>query len=175
MRSPTAMARCGLLFLVFLLVGCDRADEAVVIEDLRLAPEYFRTPVLAFSGTPRFEWTGRYQWRSGTSGAGKVPGKDHLRYRYVVPILPDGWTRSEPVPLWVSYDSHRENVSAEREAIGRALAAGRIHGVNVDNPTREPGLLRGTSAWQEAVRDAESRFGISSHPTAPIVVWSPRS
>jgi len=160
------------LVLGGLLAGCGRLEEAVVVEDLRRAPEYFRESFLTFSGTPKFEGMGSYQWKSAGGGPTKVPGQRETHYRYVVPIVPKNWTPAEPVPLWVAFDSHRENISAEREALRKALGRGPISGRNVDNPERQPGLLRGVSAWQHAVVDAEQRHQVESHPTAPIVVWS---
>jgi hypothetical protein len=77
--------------------------------------------------------------------------------------------------LWVSFSSNKKDQRPEMGALRAAMSAGQVKGQNVDYPERTSGVVRGKSAWQSAVEDAEKRFGLRSDPRAPIVSWRPRA
>ncbi len=133
----TLFARCSLLVCLFFLIGCDRAEKAIA--GISVMHQ------IAFESVSYL-----FRARRNSSGWGNTscdqealtPGIDHLRSRYVVPIPPEGWSRSESVPLCVSFDSHREYIAAEREALKRALSQGRIYGISGQSGSDVRGLAR---------------------------------
>jgi len=95
----------------------------------------------------------------------------HWLYRHVIPVVGHGWTEAEPVPLWISSPSNSEQIDGWIMELRNELPE-RITARVVDHAGRKPGFRR-ESAWQRAVRDAERRHGLTSHPRAPIVSWEP--
>jgi hypothetical protein len=163
------------LATAMVLSGCGRGANYVVIPDLKRAPEFVKESYLAFSGVPRIDLAGSYTWRPASVGPGKTPGMQREQSRFVIPIVPEGWDPSQPVPLWVSFSSNKKDQRPEMGALRAAMSAGQVKGQNVDYPERTSGVVRGKSAWQSAVEDAEKRFGLRSDPRAPIVSWRPRA
>lgn len=162
-------------FSVVLLgaVGCVEKSRPVVVPNVEDAPRYVAQRHLEISGVPHLDLMGVYSWRSGSVGPGKSPSGNPKQWRYVVPLTGSEWDKTQPVPCWISFSTNREHVSVEAAALSRTLSAGSIRGINVDFPARTVGVLRGVSAWQNAIRDAEARFGIRTDPNAPILSWEP--
>jgi hypothetical protein len=158
---------------LFCLSSCFNRKEIVEIPDIRRAPEFVSETSLAFQGVPHPELAGRYSWAAGSVGPGKQPGTQRRQWRYVIPVTSVDWDRSAPVPFWISFHLTQENQDAQIGAFVQAIRAGQVAGQNVDFPARTMGALRGVSAWQQAVTDAEKRHGLRSDPYAPIVSWRP--
>jgi|GEM_PF-1950451 hypothetical protein len=165
----TAALLCGVLCLS----SCFRRDQVVVIPDINAAPGFVAARSLAFDGVPHPELSGSYSWAAGSVGAGKLPGARKRQWRYVIPVTSADWDRTRPVPLWMTFDLIAENQQSQIAAFAKAIQSGQVAGLNVDFPGRTVGVFRGVSAWQQAVADAEARYGIRSDPDAPIVSWRP--
>ncbi|MAS93862.1 MAG: hypothetical protein CMO55_11775 [Verrucomicrobiales bacterium] len=166
----------SILFVIVLstfLTGCFEKRAAVVVPQIEDAPKYLAKRHLQITGTPHLDMMGVHTWRSGSVGAGKSPSANPKQWRYVVPLTGKGWDKSQPIPCWVSFSTNKEHVSAEAAALRRDLSGGSIVGINVDFPSRTVGALRGKSAWQSAIEDAEARYGIRADPRAPILSWKP--
>lgn len=162
----------ALTFAAF-LTGCGEKSY-VDIPEVARAPDFVSERHLSFRGTARVDLSGIHQWRAGSVGPNKTAASSGQNYRYVIPVVADGWDKSEPVPLWVSFPVTKRNQRQEMGALRAALQAGAIRGQNVDFPERTTGVVRGKSAWQSAVENAEATHGIRSNPRAPIVSWRPR-
>lgn len=145
----------------------------VVIPDIAKAPDFIIERNLAFHGVPHPELAGSYFWSAGSVGSGKLPSTRKKQWRYVIPVTSSDWDRATPVPLWVTFDLTSENQQSQILAFLGAIRKGQVMGLNVDFPERTVGVLRGVSAWQHAVADAEARHGIRSDPRAPIISWRP--
>ncbi len=166
---PTAILLCGL----FCLGSCYDRNRVIVIPDIRRAPDFVFEKNLAFQGMPHPDLAGSYSWAAGSAGGGKLPGNRKKQWRFVIPVTSPDWDRSTPVPLWVTFDLVSENQQSQISAFLRASQSGQVAGLNLDFPERTVGVLRGVSAWQQAVVDAESQHGIRSDPRAPIISWRP--
>jgi hypothetical protein len=155
--------------------GCKREREVVDLATVADAIHHEDARTLRFRGKPLLDKAGIATLRPVSASRGAAPMKP--RYRFVIPVVPEGWKAGEPVPLWIS-------PARDLDAPDLALLAARIQEVEsngiegsvVDHAGREPagGLGRGESAWQEAIRDAAARHGVASHPSAPVVLWPPR-
>lgn len=155
------------------LTGCFEKKAAVVVPNIEDAPKYVAERRLRISGHPHLDMMGVHTWRSGSIGPGKSSNTNPKQWRYVVPVTGKNWDKTRAVPCWVSFSTNKEHVSAEADALRRALTTGSIEGINVDFPSRTVGALRGVSAWQSAIQDAEARFGVHTDPRAPILSWKP--
>ncbi len=155
------------------LTSCFKRSGVVRVPNIQGAPQFVHEKRLAFQGVIHPDLVGTYSWSRATTGAGKMPGSQPKRWRFVVPVTGPNWDRSQPVPLWVTFKSMKKNQHSEIAAVRRAIEAGEIEGINVDYPERTVGALRGVSAWQHAVLNAEQRHGLVSNPRAPIVSWRP--
>ena len=172
--SPMKRAACILILsFAFFFSGCGQKSY-VIIPDIRQAPEFVSEGYLAFTGTPRTDLAGTHSWSAASVGPNRNPGTRKLNHRYVVPVVPKDWDKSQPVPLWVSFSNNKRDQRQELGALKAAMAAGQIRGQKVDFPERTVGVVRGKSAWQSAVENAEQTHGIRSDPRAPIVSWRPR-
>jgi hypothetical protein len=163
----------ALIVGAFSLTACFKRSEAVRIPNIQEAPQYVSEPRLAFQGKIHPQLVGSYSWSGASTGPGKMPGSKPKRWRFVVPVTGPNWDKSQPVPLWMTFNSFKKNQEPEIAALQRALQAGEVAGINVDYPERTVGALRGKSAWQQAVLSAEQRHGLMSDPRAPIVSWRP--
>ena len=169
------MLRTELLVGCALLVcgGCDfpkKASEPVSIGSVAEAPKHYEETRLQFSGTPKPEFIGVTSWRPPKTGRSPGSATNRPKFMYVVPVVPEGWTKDQPVPLWLtSSEELREDPSPWTGKLP-ALASAPIAGKVMDYADREPGM-RTTSGWQKAVVDAEQKHGIESDPHAPIVMW----
>lgn len=162
----------ALTFALF-VSGCGQKSY-VSIPDIERAPDFVSERHLSFRGTARVDLAGSHNWRAGSVGANKTAASSGKNYRFVIPVVASDWDKSKPVPLWVSFSVTKRDQRQEMGALKAALQAGVIRGQNVDFPERTTGVVRGKSAWQSAVENAEATHGIRSNPRAPIVSWRPR-
>ena len=162
------------LLSALILAGCRYEGPATVVPNIEDAPDYVSVRHLEISGVPHPEFMSFHTWRSGSVGPGKSTQARPKQWRYVVPVTSANWQNNQMIPAWVSFSTSKENVSSELQALKRFLSEGTIRGINVDFPSRTIGALRGESAWQTAIKNAEQQFGIRSHPEAPIISWKPQ-
>lgn len=168
-----AVLQIALILGAFALTSCFKRPEAVRIPKIEEAPKFVSEKRLAFQGTIHPQFFGTYSWSGATTGPGKAAGPNPKKWRFVVPVTGPNWDKSQPVPLWVTFNSFKKNQQPDIASVQRVIQAGEIAGINVDYPERTVGALRGLSAWQSAVLDAEERHGLVSDPRAPIVSWRP--
>lgn len=155
--------------------GCKRERKVVDLATVADAIHHQDARAVRFRGKPLLDKAGVAALRPSSGNRGARSTK--LRYRFVIPVVPEGWSAGQPIPLWIS-------PARDLDAPDLAPLAARIQEVEttavegsvVDHAGREPagGLGRGESAWQEAIRDAATRHGVASHPSAPVVLWPPR-
>lgn len=167
--APKAILLGGLLCLS----SCFDRNRVVMIPDITRAPDFVMERSLAFQGVPHPDLAGSYSWSAGSVGVGKLPSTRKKQWRFVIPVTSADWDRSTPVPLWVTFDLISENQQSQISAFLQSIQTGQVMGLNVDYPERTVGVMRGASAWQQAVADAEARHGIRSDPLAPIISWRP--
>ncbi len=165
---------CVVGVLLFASTGCVKKSAPFRLSDVREAPAHLKEQRLEFRGTLHSNLAGRYEWKQSGGPANKTGGgAKRSQWKYVIPVTAPDWDRADPVTLWITFSSFRKEVGAEIRALEEAIARGTVIGVHRDFPARKKGVLRGASAWQNAVADAESRHGIKSDPRAPIVSWEP--
>lgn len=152
------------------LCACDlgKPAEPEKLESVADAPKHFEARRLEFTGTPRPDLHGEEHWRNAPVGRNST-GSGRELAMFVVPVVPEGWTEDQPVPLWVSRPGNRQDHS---DWLGNLdpIASGPVTGKVVDYAGREPGM-RKQSGWQRAIEDAERKHGITSDPHAPVVHW----
>ena len=153
--------------------GCDKKPPVQI--DVADAPKHHEAKrFVVTSGELRRDLQGIHRWRSvNTNGRGgnRAPGPQHEMLVY--PIVPEGWTKEDPVPLWVTLSNQTRKqeggANAWLDDVEAALKSP-LRGKVMDYADREPGF-RATSGWQKAVDEAQERHGIVSDPHAPILMW----
>jgi len=77
--------------------GCKlfAGQEPVTLSSVSEAPKHFEAKRLRFKGEAREDVSGRHAWRGVRGMRSRAPG--HMRYMHVVPVVPEGWTRDQPV------------------------------------------------------------------------------
>jgi hypothetical protein len=85
------------------------------------------------------------------------------RWSYVAPVVPEDWTAELPVTVWAACGE----IASCRESWDKPFRAG----LRLNPETRS------LKDFELAVRDAESRHGLRSHPGAIFITWveSPRA
>lgn len=165
---------CVVGVLLFASTGCLKKSEPFLLKDVSEAPAHLKKQRLEFQAVIHPDLSGRYEWRTKSGSVNKTGGGvSKPMCKYVIPVTERGWKKSDPVTLWITFASFKRDVSREIRGIQAALDRGAVVGVHRDFPSRDTGALRGVSAWQKAVADAETRHGIKSDPRAPIVAWVP--
>lgn len=174
-----AMPRAPRCVVVTLVVGltlsanaCDLSTPAVELESVADAPAHFEASRLSFTGTLRGDLLGEHSWRNSSSVSRGSVARGPELFMIVVPVVPQGWDETQPVPLWLTTSNKRSKpgqrddwlVEAKQVESGRQLAK------VMDYADREPGF-RKTSGWQKAIDAAEAAHGITSDPHAPVVMW----
>ena len=160
--------------LLFTSTGCLKKSAPFPLRDVRDAPAHLKEQRLEFQGIIHSDLAGMYEWKKSGGSVNKTGGGvKRSQWKYVIPVTEPDWNKTEPVTLWITFSSFNRDVSKEIRALQEVIARGTVVGVPRDFPGREKGVLRGASAWQNAVADAESRHGIKSDPRAPIVSWEP--
>lgn len=162
------------LVILFASTGCLKKSAPFPLADIADAPDHLKKQRLEFQGRIHPELAGVYEWQnSGPQSTKTGGGPKKSKWKYVIPVTGAEWNKSEPVTLWITFSSFREDVNTEIRVLQEAILRGAVVGVHRDFPAREKGVIRGASAWQNAVADSESRHGVKSHPRAPIVSWEP--
>ena len=161
--SPSLLA-----ILLLVLPACDRNNQPELLDSVADAPDHAKAKALSFPGTPRPDLIGETRWRNSASSSRGGGGTGVDMAMFVIPVVPAGWTADQPVPLWLT---SAESIRDPQAWVAKALAheppfVGKV----VDIAGREPGM-RTRSGWQNAIANAESSHGITTHPDAPIVSW----
>jgi len=151
--------------------GCDLSRPPVELDSVADAPEHHQAKRLSFSGTLRPDLMGEHSWRNASSNRG-ARGTGNPLYMIAVPVVPEGWTEDQPVPLWITASNKESDPERRTDWLERvkAVESGREVGKVVDFADREAGF-RKASGWQKAIDAAEAEHGITSDPHAPVVVW----
>jgi hypothetical protein len=94
----------------------------------------------------------------------------------VIPIVPDGWGKADPVPLWIRLDARGNDQDApgmvqEKEALQAALASGPIDVLVSRHVELDHDVENSTDAFHLGALDAIHRHGLLSPETAPITSW----
>jgi hypothetical protein len=179
---PRSIRARVVLVLVLALVGpptaCGLGPEPTPVElaSVAEAPAHFEAERLSFSGTAKPELFGRNDWIN-TSSAEMGNSVSSKHSMFVVPVVPEGWTPADPVPLWITRPGIRADDPGPWLVETERVATERVTGRVVDFAKRDPssGLGRKQSGWQKAIRAAEAEHGIRSDPHAPIVTWPEKS
>lgn len=152
------------------LVACDLGKQRPPVElsSVADAPKHHEATRLRFRGTARPDLMGEERWVNRPQGRG-ASGASTKMAMFVVPVVPEGWTETQPVPLWVSAPSSQTDPAGWLDSLAE-IERTPIVGKVMDYAGREPGM-RTQSGWQRAIEDAEGRYGIRSDPHAPVVLW----
>lgn len=171
-QTPWCLAVTLAVGVVLNATGCDLSRPAVELETVAEAPAHFEAKRLSFTGTLRVDLLGEHSWRnsSSTSRGSRAPGPE--LFMIAVPVVPDGWDETQPVPLWLTTSNKRSKPERRGEWLEEAkqVESARQVGKVMDYADREPGF-RTTSGWQKAIDAAEAAHGITSDPHAPVVMW----
>lgn len=91
------------------------------------------------------------------------------KWFHLVPIVDDGWSDGDPVPLWITSASSAADAESWKRALASALARGPI---DVEVVARG-GLdaREKPTGWHEALEALEASGWPESDPRAPIAVW----
>lgn len=151
--------------------GCDLSRPPVELDSVAEAPEHHEAKRLAFSGSLRPELLGEHSWRNTNTNRG-ARGSGAPLYMIAVPVVPEGWTKDQPVPMWLTASNKESKPERRADWLERARAveSGREVGKVVDYADREAGF-RKVSGWQKAIQAAEAEHGLTSDPHAPVVQW----
>ncbi|WP_096326521.1 hypothetical protein [Nannocystis exedens] len=189
--SPTTISMVLAMIAPFTALLVDRG-AAWLVRGLARQVEVAEAPAHRFaglvtfaSGTLRPDLAGQSVRKQAFRGGGLA------RYvHHVVPLVPAGWTPSQPVPAWVAGpDETVVTTVLERGEIGRGahrhgelarrLDAGEIV-VRTPLPERvrdavvlhrsDAAHLEELGSIERAIAATERRHGLHSHPDAPIVV-----
>lgn len=82
--------------------------------------------------------------------------REQLRVHHVAPLVPPGWSATQPVPAWIGC-----GVSPGFNCL-KALLAGQTSFVRIRQAE--------AGAFAAATRDAVSRHGLKAHPAAPVLL-----
>lgn len=123
---------------------------------------------------PRIDLAGTHSWSAASVGPNRNPETRKQNHRNVVPVVPRGVDKSQPIPFWVSFSNNKRDQRQEMGALKATMAAGQVRGENAAFPERTVGAVLGKSAWQSAVKNAEQTHGIRSDSRAPIALRRPR-
>ena len=155
--------------LALVLAGCERSPASVTLADVNEATRHYEAKQLTFKGRAQRDFVGEHSWTAPTGSRGTTQGKK--QWMHVVPVTSPGWTKADPVPLWLAPTSKDEDVSAWLASL-HSLETKPVTGPVVDYAGREPGF-RVASGWQKAIEDVTKKHGLVSDPHAPIVTCPP--
>jgi hypothetical protein len=151
-----------------------RPLNPVVLNSIDDAPLYPDADAFTFEAEIQPEFLGvrtRTGWPTG--GIGRHPGiKSEL---WFVPLVPPGSPRRAEVRAWVStleVQSHGTPPDKWLAEVTAALAAGPVTW-RVPPRSRARTAARRVNHWSAGITDAEERYGLLSHPDAPIFNWPP--
>lgn len=150
------------LWLTF-TAGKSSLDYPISVAD---APEYSVTLFTFKNGEVKPDLAGYHRTegyvRSRTGGRGYWAATVY----YVAPVVKSDWTPEQEVTVWaVCTDTFEtETDFADTDACRKDWIADHRQGVEI-----EPGKI---ADLQPAVKDAETAFGLRSHPKAKFIVWS---
>ncbi len=77
---------------------CDLSRPPVELDSVADAPEHHQAKRLSCSGTLRPELMGEHSWRNASSNRG-ARGSGNPLHMTAVPVVPEGWTKDQPVPM----------------------------------------------------------------------------
>ncbi len=143
--------------------GKSSLDYPISVAD---APEYDVTLFTFKNGEVKPDLAGYNRTegyvRTRTGGRGYWAGTAY----YVAPVVKDDWTPDQVVTLWaVCTDTWElETDFADTDACRRDWKLNHRQGVEI-----EPGKI---NDLQPALKNAETEFGLQSHPNAKFILWS---
>jgi hypothetical protein len=122
----------------------------------------------------------RGRWSAGPLGASAVRASDRatrraLRCHGARDATPPGSPRRAEVRAWVStleVQSHGTPPDKWLAEVTAALATGPVTW-RVPPRSRARTAARRVNHWSAGITDAEERYGLISHPDAPIFNWPP--
>lgn len=165
------------LMFVLLSTSC-RITEAPPqkVGSVKDAVNYRHAESFLFTGIAETEHLGIYTWRNP---AFKRPfgsdGEPDPFAIWVVPVVDQSVSGSGIVYLWATLVMPGANNRNDEKIRGEWLDTLRssLNGKEVEARVMvRAGDERG-SGWEKAIRNAELKHGLKSHPLAPVVAWPP--
>ena len=98
--------------------------------------------------SPRIDLAGTHSCSAVSLGPNGNPKIRKQNHRNVVPVVPKGVDKSQPIPFWESFSNNKRDQRQEMGALKAAMAAGQVRGQNIDFPERTVGAVLGKSAWR---------------------------
>lgn len=176
MTNPILGSIAGGVFACLALFSCRLpAPKAQAIASVKEAVEHPRAEYLSFTAYARTELLGIHTWRNPPlRGSFDGEGPDPF-VAWALPVFDTPSGGGEDVHLWLT-----------RVGSGRNLK----NGIDLPEdwckvveegfqgqPVTAKVMVRAAdgrgSAWESAIKDAEERYGLRSHPLAPVVAWPP--
>lgn len=163
--------------MIFLLAASCRVTEAPSqrIGSVKEAVNYPLAESFLFTGKARTEHLGIYTWRTPAYRRPvDDPGYDP-HAMWVVPVVDRSNNDSDPVCMWVTLVIPGKGIRNGKDLPEhwfsqlRASFDGREVKAKV---MVRAGEGRG-SGWEKAIRIAEQKYRLKSHPSAPVVAWPP--
>lgn len=143
--------------------GKSSLGYAISVND---APEYNITFFEFKNGQVKSEFTGYYFYDGYVSNRTGGDGYNSRREYVVAPLIPEGWTPSDKVSVWVictdSWDV--EHDVSDSDTCRREWTKNHLAGLEI-----EPGQNMDA---REAVKNSEAKHKLHSHPNAKYIIWS---
>lgn len=169
----------SMLFSTGCTEGCPltREREVVELESVRDVLDHSKSSKgLKFTAVARIDLAGYKTWSvRGT----RTSSPSTTRSAAMVPIVPEGWTPDDEVPLWIRVDARADGAEdpalvRKLEELREAAEAGPI----TISPTQQLKAdidMEGTNAFQIATKRAMDEHGLRSPVGAPLASWPMRS
>jgi|GEM_PF-1851638 len=172
MRALRVAAACLVLSLGGCSGGCPVTRD-VPVHALGSLAEALELPddveAIRFEGVARPELTGYKTWSVG----GTRNARPTRAAAATVPVVSEGWTKGDPIPLWVRVDARHATdppIQAEIDAFVAAVQAGPVE-VRVTQRLEADVDMDGTNAFQIGPRRAMDEHGVHSPVGTPIGSW----
>lgn len=140
---------------IFCIVfGCEYALLGPTISEISVtaAPEHPMASIYHFNdGHLELRFEGQVAVYSGSRGRRSL-----AYYQHVVPVVPEGWSSSQPIPLWAASVPYKYRASRQ----------------SWEQTYRSGIRLVDDGECLEAIKDLESRHHLISAPHAPVIVWT---
>lgn len=171
--------RWALVALLLASVGCGegcpftRERQVVRLESVDDAIEHAKSSkALEFHAVVRIDLAGYKMW-SVRPSRGQGPATP--RTAAMVPVVPEGWTPEDEVPLWIRVDARADGpehpkLAAKLEELRAAAEAGPIT-VSPAQQLKGDIDMEGTNAFQIGAKRAMDEHGLRSPIGAPLASW----
>lgn len=114
---------------------------------------------LRVTGTARPEEGIDHRWEAPGSGA----------WFHLVPVVDESWEEGDPVPLWITTASGRDDAASWKAALTAALQRGPIEVEIVAKAGLDP--RERPTGWHAALEALAAADGLSTDANAPIAMW----